>query len=138
MLPITEQPSDLNRARTRTRRRCTAQRWAKTQKQMLSWETIYVISVIFFPQPGWAKHNNILATIDAFPQFTELMERVSKCVSYFSHQQCTSTRTRTHAQAQTQTPANTFCFLFSQTPLSELRGRSNASKVTAARGCVGR
>ena len=35
------------------------------------------------PQLGPARHNNVVATIDAFPQFTELMEWVSNSVTYF-------------------------------------------------------
>ena len=49
------------------------------------------------PQLGPARHNNVVATIDAFPQFTELMEWVSNSVTYFLHPapHCTHTQTQT-------------------------------------------
>lgn len=85
------------------------------------------------PQLCPARHTNVVAAIDGFPQFTSLMERVSNSVTYFLHPTPQCTHAHKHKHLSTHFPE-----LFNQKPLSELWGRSKTSKVKAASGCVGR
>lgn len=87
------------------------------------------------PQLGPTRPKNVVATIDAFPQFAELMQWVSDSVTYFftSHPS-----QHAHTLKHKRPPPIHFPQLFNQKSLSELWGRSKTSKVKAASGCVGR
>lgn len=87
---------------------------------MFSWETSYVISVIFLPSCGSQEHccnNKFISTIHGADGVGVKL--------YNPTPQCTHT--------ETQTPPETL-----QKPLSELRGRSKTAKVKTAGGCFGR
>lgn len=60
------------------------------------------------PQLCPAGHNDVVATIDAVPQFTELMEWVSKSVTYFLHSapRCTQTHAQTHSHTYKYLPTH--------------------------------
>lgn len=96
--PITAHPTNINRAHPNTSSCSDAQPRAEGKRQkraLLRNELCYLCYPP--PQLGPARHNNVVTAIDAFPQLTELMEWVSKSVTYFLHpaSQCMHTLAHT-------------------------------------------